>query len=152
MSQLQFNSENRGEITTMSGINNGLDVRNLQLRHQLAVNNQSNLGKVNNGQTAAKKESFSALMEKRMTEENLKFSKHAQMRIEERGINVSDKLLNDLDNAVERARKKGAKDTVIIGTEGNFLVNIPNNTVVTTMTQKEMKENVFTNIDSVILI
>ena len=137
----------------MSGINNGMDVRNLQLRHQVAVNNQSSLGqKVSGSQTTAKKESFSALMEKKINEENLKFSKHAKMRIEERGINVSEKLLNDLDNAVERAREKGAKDTVIIGAEGIFLVNVPNNTVVTTMTQKEMKENVFTNIDSAILI
>ena len=138
----------------MSGINNGIDVRNLQLRHQMTVNNQNSLGqkKVNGSQTTAKKESFSDLMEKKINEENLKFSKHAQMRIEERGINVSEKLLNDLDHAVERARAKGAKDTVIIGNEGIFLVNVPNNTVVTTMTQKEMKENVFTNIDSAILI
>lgn len=138
----------------MSGINNGMDVRNLQLRHQVAVNNQSPLGqqKVNNNQTTAKKDSFSALMEKKINDENLKFSKHAKMRIEERGINVSAKLLNDLDNAVECARAKGARDTVIIGNEGIFLVNVPNNTVVTTMTQKEMEGNVFTNIDSAILI
>ena len=120
----------------------------------MTVNNQNSLGqkKVNGSQTIAKKESFSDLMEKKINEENLKFSKHAQMRIEERGIKVSEKLLNDLDHAVERARAKGAKDTVIIGNEGIFLVNVPNNTVVTTMTQKEMKENVFTNIDSAILI
>lgn len=136
----------------MSGINKGLDVRELQLRHQLAVNNQNNLKKPNNGQATAKEESFSALIEKKINAENLKFSKHAQMRIEERGINVSDKLLNDLDKAVERARLKGAKDTVIIGNEGIFLVNVPNNIVITTMTQTEMKENVFTNIDSAILI
>ena len=138
----------------MSGVNNGVDVRNLQLRHQMAVEAQT--GKVNGGAGGRKDsvngESFSALMEKKISEENLKFSKHAKARIEERGINVSEKLLKDLDKAVESARKKGARDTVIIGGEGVFLVNVPNNVVVTTMTQKEMKSNVFTNIDSAVLI
>ena len=51
-----------------------------------------------------------------------------------------------------RSRKKGARDAAIIGKQGVFIVNVPNNTVVTTMSQNDMKERVFTNIDSAVLM
>ena len=53
---------------------------------------------------------------------------------------------------MEGARKKGAKDVAIIGAQGVFIVNVPNNMVVTTMGQQDMKERVFTNIDSAVLL
>lgn len=61
-------------------------------------------------------------------------------------------LLHNLDEAVQKARTKGSKDVVVIGDRGAFIVNIPNNTVITMMTEREMKENIFTNIDSAVLI
>ena len=61
-------------------------------------------------------------------------------------------MMSDLEPAVEVARKKGAKDVAIIGAQGVFIVNVPNNTVVTTMGQQDMKERVFTNIDSAVLL
>ena len=70
----------------------------------------------------------------------------------ERGITIDSQLMNDLEHAVEGARKKGAKDVAIIGSQGIFIVNVPNNTVVTTMSQSDMKERVFTNIDSAVLM
>jgi len=40
----------------------------------------------------------------------------------------------------------------VIGAQGVFIVNVPNNTVVTTMAQSDMRERVFTNIDSAVLM
>ncbi len=40
----------------------------------------------------------------------------------------------------------------VISDESVFIVNVPNNTVITTMNGLEMKENIFTNIDSAVLI
>lgn len=82
----------------------------------------------------------------------LNFSKHAAKRMNERGIAVDNQLMSDLEHAVEGARKKGAKDVAVIGAQGVFIVNVPNNTVVTTMAQSDMKERVFTNIDSAVLM
>ena len=82
----------------------------------------------------------------------LNFSKHAAKRMNERGIAVDTQLMNDLEQAVEDARKKGAKDVAIIGSRGVFIVNVPNNMVVTTMSQNDMRERVFTNIDSAVLM
>lgn len=84
--------------------------------------------------------------------EGLNFSKHAAKRMNERGIAFDSQLMSDLEHAVEGARKKGAKDVAVIGAQGVFIVNVPNNTVVTTMSQSDMKERVFTNIDSAVLM
>ena len=78
--------------------------------------------------------------------------KHAAQRVAERGIEVSDRLMSDLNQAVEKAKAKGARDVVIIGKDGAFIVNVPHNLIVTTMNGNEMKENIFTNIDSAVLL
>ena len=89
---------------------------------------------------------FAGLMKEELNKtEGLRFSKHAAQRVQERGIEVSDRLMTDLNQAVEKAKAKGAKD-------GAFIVNVPHNLVVTTMNGTEMKENIFTNIDSAVLL
>ena len=96
---------------------------------------------------------FNEIFKNRIEEkEGLQFSRHAAERVNQRGIEMSDSFLQDLQSAVEKARSKGAKDVVIISDRGAFIVNVPNNTVVTTMSGNEMKENIFTNIDSAILL
>jgi len=82
----------------------------------------------------------------------LQFSKHAMERVDQRGISITDDLLSSLNNAVSKAREKGARDVVIIDTTQAFIVNVPNNMVITTITDAEMRENVFTNIDSAVII
>ncbi len=84
--------------------------------------------------------------------QSVQFSKHAVQRVRERGIEMTDGLLKDLNQAVSKAREKGARDVVIIGESGAFIVNVPHNVVVTTMSGTEMRENIFTNIDSAVLM
>ena len=61
-------------------------------------------------------------------------------------------LMNDLEHVVEEARKKGAKDVAVIGSQGIFIVNVPNNVVVTTMSPNDLKDKIFTNIDSAVFM
>lgn len=98
--------------------------------------------------------SFQTLLSEQLKKEEapLQFSKHAAERVAQRGIEVTPDLLSNLNEAVEKARSKGAKEVVIIDEKGAFIVNVPNKVVVTTMAQKEMKNNIFTNIDSAVII
>ncbi|SHJ30676.1 TIGR02530 family flagellar biosynthesis protein [Parasporobacterium paucivorans] len=82
----------------------------------------------------------------------LQFSRHAAQRVEQRGMEITDSLLWNLSGAVEKARSKGARDVAVIGDSGAFIVNVPNNVVVTAMDREEMKDNIFTNIDSAVII
>lgn len=96
---------------------------------------------------------FGELLEKEIgKQQGVHFSKHAAQRVQERGIQMTDSLMSDLNNAIQKAKAKGAKDVVVIGEKGAFIVNVPHNVVVTTMSGKEMKENIFTNIDSAVLM
>ena len=95
---------------------------------------------------------FSELLQREADRTSVHFSKHAAQRVQERGTQMTDSLLGDLNQAVQKARDKGARDVVVIGQSGAFIVNIPNNVVVTTMSGTEMKDNIFTNIDSAVLM
>lgn len=82
----------------------------------------------------------------------VQFSRHASQRMEQRGITLSSESLRKLDQAVDTARQKGSKDTVVISAQGAFIVNVLNNIVVTTIAEQDMKDNIFTNIDSAVFM
>ncbi|SFP45977.1 flagellar operon protein [Butyrivibrio proteoclasticus] len=81
----------------------------------------------------------------------LKFSKHAVNRLQNRNIVLSDEQMARLNMGKVEAGEKGIKDSLILVDELAFIVNIPNNTVVTAMDQTENKNNVFTNIDGAVI-
>ena len=137
-------------MSKMNSIANAGQMTNvgaLKLQH---VSAQMQAGQAAENQTSG---SFSEILSRKATESGtVQFSRHATQRVQERGIEMTESLLDDLNQAVEKAREKGAKDVVVIGQNGAFIVNVPHNVVVTTMTEAEMKENIFTNIDSAVLI
>jgi len=82
--------------------------------------------------------------------DKIKFSNHALKRLESRNIKLSDSNISKIQNAVQKAELKGAKDSLIMLDETAYVVNIPNKTVVTAIELNETSENIFTNIDSVV--
>ncbi|WP_286153272.1 TIGR02530 family flagellar biosynthesis protein [Sporofaciens musculi] len=128
-----------------SNVNQITNAGTLKLQHaQTALQTRGNTG---NQMQFAK-----LLQEEAGRPKSVQFSKHAAQRVQQRGIEMTDSLLTELNQAVAKAQEKGAKDVVVIGKSGAFIVNVPNNIVVTTMSGAEMKENIFTNIDSAVLI
>ncbi|MBR1770987.1 MAG: flagellar protein [Lachnospiraceae bacterium] len=80
------------------------------------------------------------------------FSKHAAVRLSDRGINLSENQMERLNDGVRKAEQKGIKDSLVIVDELAFIVNVPNNTVVTAMDSTETEENVFTNINGAVIM
>ena len=97
---------------------------------------------------------FGALLrqEIRVAEPAISFSKHAQNRAAERGIQVDDALMDQLADSVERAQAKGATNILAFDATRAFIINVPHGRVITTMSQEEMEENIFTNIDGAVLL
>ncbi|MGI5921881.1 MAG: TIGR02530 family flagellar biosynthesis protein [Syntrophomonadaceae bacterium] len=83
---------------------------------------------------------------------NLKFSNHAQQRLKSRNINLSATDLDKLTSAVDKAREKGARDSLILMNDLALVVSVKNNTVITAVDGQSLKENVFTNIDSAVIV
>ncbi|MCX7979012.1 MAG: hypothetical protein N2578_08415 [Bdellovibrionaceae bacterium] len=84
--------------------------------------------------------------------QGLKFSNHAVERMQSRGIRFSAEDISKLNEAVARAAAKGSKDTLVLMNDAALIVSVKNKTVVTVMGRDALKENVFTNIDSTIVM
>ena len=82
----------------------------------------------------------------------LKFSKHAAMRLENRNISLSEEQSLRLENGVQKASEKGIKESLVLIDSLAFIVNVPNKTVVTAMDQGESSDNIFTNIDGAVIM
>lgn len=82
----------------------------------------------------------------------LKFSKHAGIRLEQRNICLSEEQLNRLKEGTRKADEKGIKESLMIMDDMAFIVNVKNNTVITAMDRAGNNENVFTNIDGAVIV
>jgi flagellar operon protein len=82
--------------------------------------------------------------------QNLRFSNHAQKRLEARNINLTDDGLNRLSSAVDKAEKRGGKESLVMVDDMAFIVNVRDRLVVTALDSKTRGEGVFTQIDSVV--
>lgn len=105
--------------------------------------------------TCSKSGSFNAVLQNKMAKSNVRgvaFSKHAIARAEERGIEVNQKLVDQLADSVEKAQAKGATNILAFDENRAFIINVPNSRVITTMSQEEMKDNIFTNIDGAVIL
>ena len=81
----------------------------------------------------------------------LRFSGHAAKRIEQRGLQLDGDRLRRLEEAVDRAAAKGARESLVLLDELALVVSVRNQTVITAMDEESQREHVFTNIDSVVI-
>ena len=82
----------------------------------------------------------------------IKFSGHCEKRMEQNGIVLTTAQKDKLTAVINQAENKGAKDTFVLMDNLAFLVSIKNRTVITVIDQPRMKENIFTNIDSAVIV
>lgn len=92
------------------------------------------------------------LYEKIQQHESVKFSKHAQERLMSRNVKLSQNDIDNINKAVEKAAKKGVKDTLIILGSTALIANVKSKTIITAATEESLKDNIFTNIDGAIII
>ena len=110
------------------------------------VNNDDNK-KVNKNNTPFKK-----IFQEKIKNSKIEFSKHAKERLQPRNINLNKTQMQKLQRGVEKAESKGAQDSLILVDDVAYIVSVKNNTVVTAIDGNNMKEKVFTNIDSTVLM
>lgn len=84
--------------------------------------------------------------------ESLKFSAHAKERLNLRNIHLSAEDMDRITTGVNKAAAKGAKQSLLVMDSQAFIVSVTNRTVITALDGGSMKENVFTNIDSAVIV
>ncbi len=103
---------------------------------------------------------FSDLLEKRLESPGqaptnlgeLKFSAHAKARLQSRSIELSPDDLVKMQEALQKVSAKGSKESLILTDKAAFVVSVKNNTVITAVDRDSLRDNVFTNIDSTVMI
>lgn len=82
----------------------------------------------------------------------LKVSKHANQRLIERNIHISDSQWKLVSDKVSEARLKGVNDSLVLMDQAALIVSVKNATVITAMNRKEATNQLFTNIDGTIVL
>ncbi len=85
-------------------------------------------------------------------ERQLNFSKHAETRIKSREIPWSEALENRISQGIDAAEAKGSREALILADNVAVIANVKSRTVITAMDKAQMKDRIFTNIDSAVLV
>ena len=97
------------------------------------------------------KQSFSELLAEQTTKQ-LKVSKHASNRLQERNIHIDDYQWEHITNKVYEAKSKGVNDSLVLTSNAALIVSAKNATVITAMDRHEAQDQIFTNIDGTIVL
>lgn len=95
---------------------------------------------------------FKELLDELSITKQIKISKHAQQRIMSRNIKLTSNDFEKINKALNKAMEKGVKDSLILMDKVALVVSVKNRTVITAVDEKNLKENVFTNIDGAVII
>lgn len=95
--------------------------------------------------------SFATILDNKLQQRTVQFSAHAKKRLEARNIQLTEEQLGNLEAAVDKARAKGGRETLILLGKIALVVSVANRTVITAMDGDNLKDNVFTQIDSAVI-
>ena len=111
--------------------------------------NQSNTspqkGKINNIQPE-----FHSILKKQL--DAITISKHAKQRIENRGIEIDLNTMDKLNSAMDKLSQKGSKDSLILLDQVAYIVNPQQKVIITCVDKDHMQENIFSGIDSAMIL
>jgi len=97
--------------------------------------------------------SFAEQLRNSIGSKEVEFSSHAIKRLESRQIDIIENdRIERLNRGVELAAEKGCDESLILVDSTAFIVSVRNNTVITTVSADDLKGNVFTNIDSAVIV
>lgn len=102
-------------------------------------------------QPAAGSPTFADALRQAENPSALKFSAHAQTRMQSRQIPWGPAEMARLEGAVQRAAGKGARESLVLLDQTALVVSVPNKTVITVVDRDQLQQNVFTNIDSAVI-
>lgn len=100
------------------------------------------------------KSQFALEFQQQISQNSKKFSisKHAQMRMEQRSIDIQPEMWKKVEEKMSEAKKMGVEDSLVLLDNAVLIVSNKNNVVVTAMNRNEANQQIFTNINGTILL
>ncbi|WP_295164442.1 TIGR02530 family flagellar biosynthesis protein [Selenomonas sp. F0473] len=85
--------------------------------------------------------------------QRVRFSQHAEERLQKRGVMLTNSELEKLAGTIDRMREKGAREALIYMKDSTaMVVSVTNRTVITALDDVTAADSIFTNIDSAAII
>lgn len=82
----------------------------------------------------------------------VKISKHAQVRMAERKIEITEEKWEQIGKKMNEAKIKGVTDALVVVDDVALVVSTKNNTIVTALHTNEATDKIFTNINGTIFM
>lgn len=120
--------------------------------------NVDSANKLNQGETSEFKSLLDSTLdnseqsEVQQSPKGLHLSTHAMRRLQERNLSLDKEEYAKLQSAIDKLKIKGGQDSLVITGKAAYIVDVPKNTIVTAIDKDSIGENVFTKIDSTILM
>ncbi len=138
-------------------------INNMLIPNVTKLNGQKNVdvdNKLKSGETSEFKNLLDQNLDKSQAqapalpqkENGIQFSTHALRRLQERNLAFDKEEYSKLQTALDKLKTKGGQDSLVITGKAAYIVDVPKNTIVTAIDKESMSENVFTKIDSTILM
>ncbi|MBU3176403.1 flagellar biosynthesis protein [Clostridium estertheticum] len=119
----------------------------------VALQNKSTIVNKNDSILGKDKSTFNNILDKQIKkEECFTISSHAAQRLNSRNINLDEDDRKKINEGINMADSKGAKQSLILYKDMALITSIKNRTVITAMDKNQSTGNVITNIDSVVMI
>jgi flagellar operon protein len=88
----------------------------------------------------------------KLESEGLTISKHAQVRLAQRGIDIDETRWKQIGEKVAEAKNMGVNESLVLLDDAALIVSAKNNTVITAMNRAEASKQIFTNINGTIVM
>lgn len=82
----------------------------------------------------------------------IRFTKHADARLMQRNIRLTDEQMTRLEEGNRKASDKGIKESLVLVDDLAFIVNTDKKMVITAIDQNSSEDNIYTNIDGAVII
>jgi len=135
----------------MSSISN--ELKNIIVNHPHSPSEYKNSRKIENGSG----DEFSKIFDTKSKDTNsisseISVSQHAQKRLEQRSINLDSNEYMKLKQALHSLQHKGGKESLVVTDKAAYIMDVENKKIVTAMNKQELRDNVFTKIDSTVFV
>ena len=91
-------------------------------------------------------------VDKRGDGADVKLSIHAARRIKDRNLEIDNQEFVKLREGINRLKNKGGRDSLIITGKAAYIVDVDQRKIITAMDKNNLGDNVFTKIDSTLVI
>ena len=111
----------------------------------------SNQTKINNATSTKDKTNFKDILDSvKNKNESFTISKHAALRLNE--INFTEEDMKQIEKGFKIAKDKNSKNTVMLYKDVALIASVENKTIITAVEKERATDNIFTNVDSVVIL